>query len=318
LEILVGNTGFVGQNLAAEHRFDGLFHASDIAEAYGACPDLLVYAGVTGTKYMANHEPEKDLAVVKNALENIRRIRPKRLVLISSVDVYRDPVGVDEADSSQTEHMQTYGIDRLLLEQWVREEYPEALFVRLPGIYGLGLKKNFIYDYIHLVPPMLTSRLFFELNAQDSMIADFYTDLHNGFYQCAAQDGRGYASLQRYFTKAGFSAMNFTDSRGIFQYYNLRYLWLHLVVAMNNQLKRINIATEPFSIAELCSYLDGRTFENYLEKPLVHYDVHTRYASLFGKSGKYIFSKEEVFRDLKKYIAEQKRQFLEERWEEAQ
>jgi len=41
MDFLVGYSGFVGSNLAAQHRFDGLFRSGNIAEAYGKKPDLL-------------------------------------------------------------------------------------------------------------------------------------------------------------------------------------------------------------------------------------------------------------------------------------
>ena len=93
---LVGCTGFVGGNIAARHPFEGLYHSKNIGGAFGTRPELLVYAGLPAAKYLANTDPDGDLAVVKNAMENIRQIAPQRLVLISTVDVYAQPDGVDE------------------------------------------------------------------------------------------------------------------------------------------------------------------------------------------------------------------------------
>ena len=65
--MLVGSTGFVGGNLAASHAFDGAFHSADIERAFGARPELLVYAGLPAAKYLANTDPAGDLAVVERA-----------------------------------------------------------------------------------------------------------------------------------------------------------------------------------------------------------------------------------------------------------
>ena len=86
-DLLVGSTGFVGGNLAAKHTFTVACHSSDIAAQYGTRPDLCVYAGVPAAMFLANADPEADLAVMCAARENIRRIAPQQLVLISSIAV---------------------------------------------------------------------------------------------------------------------------------------------------------------------------------------------------------------------------------------
>src|SRR5665647_1005643 len=91
MKYLVGNTGFVGSNIARSGDFDGLFHTTNIADAYGAKPELLVYAGLRAEKYLANKDPERDMVMIDQAFQNICRIEPQKLVLISSVDVYKQP-----------------------------------------------------------------------------------------------------------------------------------------------------------------------------------------------------------------------------------
>ena len=298
----MGYTGFVGQNLHLKGQYDGLFNSKNISDAYGSRPDLLVYAGVSGTKYLANHEPEKDLAAKVEALENIRRIGPRRLVLISSIDVYRDPVMVDEDVVSDTENMQPYGLTRFKLEQWVRNEFPEALFVRLPGIYGAGLKKNFVYDLIHLVPPMLADHKLLELVSLDPFIGAFYQDQGNGYWKVECPQKTDYSELRQHFEDIGFNALHFTDSRGIYQYYPLAKLQWHLEMALAANLKIVNIATEPFTISQMVKYIDGCAFENLLDKPIIHYDVRTKHNGVFGGCGGYIMKKEEVLTDLMAYV----------------
>ena len=124
MKALVGYTGFVGSNLYDSADFDAVYNSKNIEKAYGTEPELLVYAGLRAEKYLANNAPEKDMALIVQAEENIRKIAPKKLVLISTVDVFKDPQGVDENSEIDTKDLHAYGYNRYLFEQWVREYYP--------------------------------------------------------------------------------------------------------------------------------------------------------------------------------------------------
>jgi nucleoside-diphosphate-sugar epimerase len=62
--------------------------------------------------------------------------------------VFADPVGVDEDAPTPAEGLHAYGRHRLWLEELVAARF-DACIVRLPGLYGPGLKKNAIFDLIH-------------------------------------------------------------------------------------------------------------------------------------------------------------------------
>ena len=94
---LVGYTGFVGSNLYDVGQFDAVYNSKNILEAYGTKPDLLVYAGLRAEKYLANHDPEKDMEQVLQAEQIIREIKPRKLVLISTIDVFKTPKEIGRA-----------------------------------------------------------------------------------------------------------------------------------------------------------------------------------------------------------------------------
>jgi len=301
-DILVGYTGFVGSNIALARDFDGLFNSKNIERAFGLNPDLLIYSGVPSAMYLANNFPEKDKEVIENAKINIKKINPKVTVLISTIAVYDNPVGADENTVIDSEKISAYGKNRLNFENFVENRGKNYLILRLPALYGKNIKKNFIYDYINLIPPLLTYEKFDELTAKDDFIKDFYFRENNGYYKCCEINDNNRNVLKQYFKNIGFSALNFTDSRSVYQFYNLSNLGEHIEKALSLGIKKLNLATEPVSVKELYKYLCGEDFENELDKPPFNYDYRTIYADKFGGRNGYIFDKQTVMKDIKEFV----------------
>jgi hypothetical protein len=65
--------------------------------------------------FLANANPDADMAVISNAVNNIRKIAPKRLVLISTVAVLDNPVGADDDAVIDVGTLKPYGYNRLRL-----------------------------------------------------------------------------------------------------------------------------------------------------------------------------------------------------------
>ncbi|MGG7171774.1 NAD(P)-dependent oxidoreductase [Clostridium neonatale] len=302
MKSLVGYTGFVGSNLVKSFKFDNLYNSKNIVEAYGTNPDLLVYSGVPAEKFLANNDPQRDLKIIENAFENIKKINPKKVVLISTIDVYKNPINVDEDTPIDIEGLLPYGLNRYKLEKMVEENFDDYLIVRLPGLYGKNLKKNFIYDLINFIPSLLNEQKYNELINKDDYIKDFYIKQENGFYKCIDVNSEQKANLKTYFEKVGFSALNFTDSRSIFQFYNLSYLWEHINIALDNGIKKLNLATEPVSIQELYKYIKGTEFINEVAKEPFNYDYKTKHFNYFRGNEGYIFSKKFILDDIKNFV----------------
>lgn len=302
MEILVGYTGFVGSNILSEHHFDGLYDSKNVTESYGSKPELLVYSGVPAQKFLANKEPEKDFEIIQNAIHNIKEINPKEIVLISTIDIYKKPIDVDENSKIDTENLQPYGYNRYYLEKWVSENVENHLIVHLPGLYGKNIKKNFIYDLIHIIPSMLSEEKYKELTEKDDLIKEYYDKQENGFYKVKTLMKEENKKLKDYFNHIGFSALNFTDSRGKYQFYNLKYLWKHIQVARKNSIKVLNLATEPVSIAEVYKYIKNDDFVNELPKDVPNYNFKTKHYNIFNGKDGYIFDKEFILKDIKEFV----------------
>ena len=300
-DLLVGSTGFVGGNLAAKHAFAAVCHSTDIAAQFGAKPDLCVYAGVPAAMFLANADPDADLAVMAAARENLRQIAPKQLVLISSIAVYADSRGKDEQSPMTPDGLPAYGRNRLQLERWVREDYPNALIVRLPALYGIGLKKNFLFDLHTITPAMLRPEKYSELAAKSPLVKSAYTLADNGFYKLNGTADP--AALRAFFAANDFNALAFTDARSRYQFYNLGRLWSDIEAARAADIKLLHLCTPPVSAAEVYTAVTGKTdWHNELPKPPFDYDLRSRHAALLGGSGDYLCTKQQELDDITRFM----------------
>lgn len=298
MKALVGYTGFVGSNLALSTSFDARYNSKNITQGYGSKPELLLYAGVPAAKYLANKAPEEDLAVIRQAEENIAQIAPQKLVLISTIDVFPQSVGVDE-NTIPAEHREAYGKNRRELELWTREHYPDALIVRLPALFGQNLKKNFIYDILHPIPFRLTDKLYEKFSQQEPELTDCYSSLENGFFQRREMSKAEESKVRQIFDRLGFSALNFTDSRSRYQFYPLSRLWQDIETALENNLRVFHPATEPVTAGEIYEKLTGQKFVNELGKKPANYDYRTCYGEMFGGRDGYIMKKNDIVNEIR-------------------
>ncbi len=145
---LIGYTGFVGGNLLRQQQFDACYNRSNIDQIEGKEFDELICAGVPATKWIANSNPEEDKENINALIENLSKVKVGRLILVSTVDVYPRPIDVDEDDEIDIESSQPYGKHRYELEQCISASF-NSLIIRLPGLFGTGLKKNVIYDFLN-------------------------------------------------------------------------------------------------------------------------------------------------------------------------
>ena len=145
---LIGYSGFVGGNLLRQHSFDACFNSQNIDQIAGRGFDLVVCAGARAEKWKANADPGADLDNIERLTRALEQVNAGKVVLISTVDVFNNPVDVDEESPTPTAGLNAYGRHRRRLEQIVAGRF-DALIVRLVGLFGPGLKKNIIYDFLH-------------------------------------------------------------------------------------------------------------------------------------------------------------------------
>jgi hypothetical protein len=147
---LIGHTGFVGSSLDVPGRFADRYNSANSASMAGQRFDQVVCAGVSAAKWIANAEPAADRAAIGRLTGILETVETGQFVLISTIDVYPDPgAGGDEAMPIDGARNHAYGRHRLELEAWARARFADCRIVRLPALFGPGLKKNALYDLLH-------------------------------------------------------------------------------------------------------------------------------------------------------------------------
>ncbi len=249
---LVGHTGFVGSNLLRQHGFEATFNSSNIEQITGRSFDLVVCCGAPAEKWKANADPERDLDNIERLTRALEHVNAQKLVLISTVDVFQNPIDVDEDSPAPTTGLQAYGKHRRRLEQIVAGRF-DTTIVRLAGLYGPGLKKNVIHDFLH--------------NHE----------------------------------------LNKIDSRSVFQFYNVSRLWTDIETAMRAGLALVHLPTEPVAVSEVVRAGFGIEFTNEVSQSPARYDVHTRYAAMFGGAEWYVEDRDRELAGIAQFVVQERK-----------
>ncbi len=246
---LVGWTGFVGGALDPRVRPVARFRSTDVEQLADAAVDEVVCAGAPAEKWRANADPEADWTGISRLVDALDHSRASSCVLVSTVDVFADSRGADEDTPPDTAQPQAYGRHRALLEEFVTGRFDDVLVVRLPGMFGPGLKKNLVFDLVH-------------------------------------QPGARFAHQ---------------DSS--FQFYDVRDLWGHVLLARDAGLRVVNLATEPVTSAQVARECFGVDYRCE-DRAEVGYDLRTRHAvDLAGREGPYLRSSGEVLAAIRAWAA---------------
>ena len=237
---LIGWSGFIGGHLASRIGPEARFRSTDIGQLPGVQVDEIVCAGAPAAKWRANADPTEDWDRLSLLMSALAGSSASRCVLVSTVDVYSDSGGADEDRHADTEQDQAYGRHRALLEEFVAHRFDQHLIVRLPGMFGPGLKKNLLFDLLR------------------------------------QPDAR------------------FANEDSTFQFYDVRDLWGHILVAQEAGLRVVNLPNAPVTSAGIAREAFGVDYE-CTDKPPIHYDLRTKHAHLLaGREGGYLRTGEEV------------------------
>lgn len=302
---LIGGTGFVGGNLRLQRPIARHYSSATMKDIAGERFSTLICAGAPATMWAANADPEGDRSNLRRLADRIATARFDRLVLISTIAAL-DDVGAGYTESNaRFEKSKAYGRNRRELETILTDRH-DAVVLRLPALFGEGLRKNFIFDLINPVPSFL------RLDAYEALRGAFTGEERAAADRLYRFDGAlrmmrldrdrldstpARAMLTAAFRRSGFVAAGFTNSRTEFQLYNLAYLARDIERCLEASLQVLHICSEPLGAGDIHQALLGEPFRN--DSPhVVREDVRSDHAALWRSATSYLYGREEVLADL--------------------
>ena len=295
---LIGHSGFVGSALLRQARFAACFNSATIAAIEGQSFGTLVCAAAPGSMFEANHAPERDAAQIDALIARLARVRAERFVLISSIAVLADCAGGDNEATQAFQQTLAYGRHRRMLEAFVESHFADSLIIRLPALFGQGLRKNFLFDLLNPVPSLLTAARHRALmDGLEPALAGWVEALYSPdpvigmlkLDRAALNADRRRAALEDAVMAMGASATQFHHPDTIYQYYPIDRLWQDIGIALDAGLSHLHLVAEPLTAAAIHVALTGRVMPTTSAR-LHREDMRTRHAALWGAEGSYQFS----------------------------
>lgn len=302
---IIGGTGFVGGLLARALPGSRGFSRANIADLAGARFGTLVCAGAPATMWAANADPDGDRRNLQSLAAAIATARFDRLILVSTIAVFADPAAGCTESQGVFETQKAYGTNRRALEEHAIASFG-AVVVRLPALFGPGLRKNFIFDLLNPIPSFVKPAAHAALlDGADPAIAAliahvFAFDAGLGSWrldrEALAASGDAPA-LTAHVAARGHLARNFTNSDSLFQFYNLANLVADLERCVELGLPVLNICSEPWRAGDIHAALTGGPFENSVPPP-VREDMRSDHARAWHATGPWLYDRAAVARDL--------------------
>lgn len=260
MKALIGYNGFVGSNLKKKIKFHKLYNSLNIKEIKNHFFAEVYCAAPHGIKFWANKNPKKDKKIILDLIESLKKVRCKRFIHISTLDVYpHNKKKLNESYNIFDSKTNSYGENRKLIEKFIISNFKNYLILRLPALFGEGLKKNALFDL---------------LNKKQIK----------------------------------------TNPNSIFQWYNLEYLSKHINILKKNRIKVINLVSAPISFREIILFFKTKNIKILNNKnlkfnsgKLLNYNLYTKYSSLLRQKSNYIFSKQEILKQLLDFIINYKK-----------
>jgi sugar phosphate isomerase/epimerase len=134
MDAILGATGFVGSHIAARLPHAKKYNSKNLNLIENNTFRNVYCACIPAVKWKANANPSEDAQVIEDIKSKLINVSCEKIIVISTIDVTRD---------------EPYGRHRLAFENWVSEFFSNVRIVRLPALFGIGLKKNALFDLLN-------------------------------------------------------------------------------------------------------------------------------------------------------------------------
>lgn len=144
---IIGHTGFIGSNLKFFYKSKYNFNTKNYKSIHKKPKyDLVILCAPSSKIWIANKFPQKDYSNIKKIINVLKKIKTKKIVLISTIEVYGKKNNKSELNKVNKYLNTYYGKNRIYLEEFIKNFFSDSLIIRLPIVYGKNFTKNCIYD----------------------------------------------------------------------------------------------------------------------------------------------------------------------------
>ena len=249
---LIGYTGLIGSNIFHKKNFSKLYNSKNILEIKNENFDLLIFADLSAKKYLVNKAPSEDRKNLDLFFRIFDHINIKKFVFISTIDVYPNLLNVNEETYINEKQLDYYGLHRFKFEKYVTEHFHDHHIIRLPMLFGKGLKKNVLFDL---------------------MQGQFLTKINPG---------------------------------STYQWYYLNNLWRDIECAINNNIRLINMVSEPIKLSNIIKKffprLNIQEMEDNNDTKEICMDIKTTHNYYYSNINGYIYNKKYILDKLKNFL----------------
>lgn len=134
MDAILGASGFVGSHIAARLPHAKKYNSKNLNLIENNSFRHVYCACIPAVKWKANANPTEDAQAIEDIKSKLIGVSCEKIIVISTIDVTRD---------------EPYGRHRLAFENWVCGYFKNVRIVRLPALFGIGLKKNALFDLLN-------------------------------------------------------------------------------------------------------------------------------------------------------------------------
>ena len=315
MNALLGNRGLVGRNLRQQHQFLHQFNTSNMPQYYDGSYSTVVCSAAPASMLMASRNPISDGESIDQLIEQLSRLKCRNFVLISTIAVLAGDRDCNNEGVVDFEKQEVYASNRRRLEIYCSERFDTCLVVRLPALFGLGLKKNFIFDILNPVPSFLTMAL---CDSIRDMLPSHLTSMFFGALEWVdsismykldrhkVDTSPHKSELENCLVSNGLSALSFTNPESVFQFYNLSRLWADIEVGLAAGLQLLHISPAPLRANDIYHSVTNKEMpssERRIHGEKYTQDMQTCHGQLWGSHNSYIIQEEEAMDEIVKFYS---------------